>query len=134
VNTSTNSAHCGACGTVCPSGQVCNNGQCGANNCGTAVTYTTIQGIWDSQCTRCHGANSPSAGLSLAAANSYLNLTTRNACGKALVVPGNPNGSYIVEKLEPNPSCGGRMPAGGALSTAQIDQIRRWICHGAQNN
>ncbi len=46
---------------------------------------------------------------------------------------GNPNGSYLVQKLEGTASAGARMPfGGGALDPAMIAEIRQWITDGAQ--
>jgi CHRD domain-containing protein/Big-like domain-containing protein len=52
------------------------------------------------------------------------------------VKPGDPNNSYVVQKLEGAPTItGARMPFGGPyLSQATIDQVRAWITAGAANN
>ncbi len=41
VNTGTENGNCGACGTVCPAGQVCSNGACGATCASPLATCTT---------------------------------------------------------------------------------------------
>ncbi len=53
------------------------------------------------------------------------------------VVPGDAEASLLVEKLRPNPVCGGAMPQGveisgeGYVPEAQIMQIEAWINAGA---
>ena len=55
--------------------------------------------------------------------------------GGLVVVAGSAEGSPLVDKIEPNPTIGDRMPDGRpALSQAQINTIRQWIDQGAQNN
>ena len=51
-------------------------------------------------------------------------------------IPGNPDNSYIIQKLEGRqPTVGARMPLNGPpLSQAEIDQVRAWISSGAPNN
>jgi hypothetical protein len=47
------------------------------------------------------------------------------------VLAGNPDNSYLIQKLEGTASGGGMMPPGGALPQASIDTIRQWIMDGA---
>ena len=47
------------------------------------------------------------------------------------VLAGNPDSSYLIQKLEGTASGGGIMPPGGALSQTNIDMIRQWISDGA---
>ncbi len=47
------------------------------------------------------------------------------------VVAGDPNNSYLMQKLNGNASAGGVMPPGGALPQTSIDTIRQWIMDGA---
>ena len=78
---------------------------------------------------------------------SGMNLSSANASFDALVnvqslqvsldrvEPGNPDMSYLVQKLEGTQAVGTRMPQGQApLSQAMIDMVRQWITDGAQNN
>ena len=86
-------------------------------------------------CTACHiGASAPQ-GLRLDAANSYallVNVASNEVPGTKRVNPGNPDASYIVQKLQGNNAVGARMPFGGPyLSQAQIDLVRGWIAAGA---
>jgi hypothetical protein len=88
-------------------------------------------------CTACHvGANAP-RGLRLDAANSYallVNVASVEVPGTLRVNPGNPDASYIVQKIEGTAAQGVRMPANGPpyLTQDRIDLVRRWIAAGAQ--
>jgi hypothetical protein len=86
-------------------------------------------------CTNCHiGANAPQ-GLRLDAANSYallVNVPSNEVPGLMRVNPGNPDASYLVQKLQGNNAQGARMPFGGPyLSQDRIDLVRSWIAAGA---
>jgi methionine-rich copper-binding protein CopC len=86
-------------------------------------------------CTNCHvGANAPQ-GLRLDAANSYamiVNVASAEVPALLRVNPGNPDASYLVQKIQGNAAVGGRMPLGGPpLSQAQIDLVRGWVAAGA---
>jgi hypothetical protein len=87
-------------------------------------------------CSVCHaGANAPQ-GLRLDAGNSYallVNVASAEVPGTLRVNPGNPNASYIVQKIEGTAAVGVRMPANGPpyLPQDRIDLVRRWIAAGA---
>lgn len=51
--------------------------------------------------------------------------------GAFRVLPGNPDMSYLIQKLEGNQMVGGQMPPGAPLQQAVIDDIRLWITNGA---
>jgi hypothetical protein len=87
-------------------------------------------------CTACHVGASAPQGLRLDAANSYAMLVSVSSAevpGTLRVSPGNPNASYIVQKIEGTAAVGVRMPANGPpyLPQDRIDLIRRWISAGA---
>lgn len=55
--------------------------------------------------------------------------------GADIVVPGNPDASPLVDKIESDPQFGVRMPQNRApLSAQEISLIRTWIAEGAANN
>ena len=93
-------------------------------------------------CIGCHTdqGRTPTGGLVLLEGRSYQNLIGRGSTGKAgatLVVPGDPDNSYIVKKLEGATDIAGvRMPRGNGpfLEKGQMQVIRRWILEGAANN
>ena len=69
--------------------------------------------------------------------NSYSNVINSQGAqyGELVVQPGDADGSPLVDKIEPNPQFGTRMPqTGDFLSDERIDQIRTWINEGAQDN
>ena len=83
----------------------------------------------------CHsGAGSPQ-GLRLDEATSYallVNVASTENGAVLRVNPGNPDDSYLIQKLEGTASAGVQMPFGRApLTQATIDVIRQWITDGA---
>jgi hypothetical protein len=92
--------------------------------------------IFNARCIGCHsGANAPQ-GLRLDAGNSYaqlVNVASAEVPALLRVNPGNPNSSYLVQKIEGTATVGVRMPASGPpyLSQDRLDLVRRWITAGA---
>ena len=114
-----------------------------------APTFSSIQreifGAGDSSgrpaCINCHNPQFAffNGNLNLSATTAYAQLVNTRSSGKAgatRVIPGDPNGSYLIQKLEGTPGIvGQRMPMTGPfLSPGQIAIIRRWIQEGALNN
>jgi hypothetical protein len=93
-------------------------------------------------CVGCHTdqGRTPAANLVLTEGRSYQQLVGRASTGKpgaTLVIPGDPDNSYLVKKLERAPDIvGERMPRnnGPFLTEGQMRVIRRWISDGAANN
>ena len=87
-------------------------------------------------CTKCHiGAGAPQ-GLQLDAAHSYALLVGVPSTEQPNVLrikAGDPDNSYLVQKIEGAPSISGvRMPFGGPyLPQSTIDVIRTWVTNGA---
>ena len=92
-------------------------------------------------CTGCHTSTgrNPAGGLNLnhdVAYNNLVNVPSRKP-GAIRVVPGDPENSYIVHKVEGRSDIIGlRMPFSGPpfLSNGQILILKRWIELGAPNN
>lgn len=113
-----------------------------ASGASTAPTLTQIQTqIFDPGCSSCHTdvGRTPSSGLNLKAGSAFSNLVGVSSVGLAgavRVIAGNPNSSYLVQKLEGAANIAGvQMPRVGApLTAAQIKMIRDWITAGALNN
>lgn len=102
-----------------------------------ATLASLQQNIFGAICINCHtGSNAP-RGLRLdSEENSYAFLVSHAADEKPELMrvnPGNPDASYIVQKLEgASGIVGGRMPLGGPyLSQTQINNVRDWIANGA---
>ena len=113
---------------------------CAASEDGAVTTpsFALIQAIFDRNCVSCHSAG---ADLVLAAGVSWSNLVGRPApplesCGGTLVVPGDPDTSYLYQKLSNDRPCSGmRMPRGEFGSEPLQDcvtaLVRAWIAAGA---
>ena len=93
-------------------------------------------------CIGCHtnvGRN-PSSGLNLIHDMAYdqlVNVASRGKPGMTRVVPGDPENSYVVHKVEGRTGIAGRqMPSGGPpfLTDGQILILKRWIAIGAPRN
>lgn len=108
-----------------------------------AVTLTQIQNdVFTPTCAvaGCHdggGATLPRS-MDLRAGQSHASLVNVLSEQVAFdrVEPGDPDASYLIDKLEGNQAAGtSRMPLGGAaLDQATIDMIRQWITDGALDN
>ncbi len=104
-----------------------------------AVTLAQLQAnIFTPRCASCHtgvGGVLPGVmNLTSAAATfaALVNVTSLNEPAFKRVLPGQPNNSYIIHKLEGTQLAGSRMPLGGPfLDQATIDQVRSWIQAGA---
>lgn len=86
----------------------------------------------------CHvGAGAPQ-GLILDAANSYgllVGVASAQAPSLLRVEPGDPDNSYLIQKLEGTAAVGVQMPFGGTpLPQSEIDVIRQWITEGATDD
>jgi hypothetical protein len=102
----------------------------------SGVDYVTeIQPIFNSRCITCHSGASAPQGLRLDANNSYANLVdvpSNEVPSLLRVEPGDPDNSYLVQKVEGTADVGGQMPLGGPpLSASTIALIRQWISDGA---
>lgn len=100
------------------------------------VSYADdIQTIFNESCggAGCH-VNSSVNGVNLTSYSSTMN-SIGTQYGTEIVVPGNPDDSPLVDKIEANPEIGSRMPLTGSnLSPTEIQQIRAWVTGGAENN
>lgn len=91
-------------------------------------------------CVTCHTdqGRTPAGQLNLRADpyGALVNVASRQKAGATLVVPGDPDASYLIHKLEGIDIVQLRMPRNGPpyLTEGQILVIRRWIENGAPNN
>lgn len=102
-----------------------------------ASTFASIQqNVFTPICTTCHAGASAPLGLRLDEANSYaaiVNAPSVEVPALRRVRPGDPDASYLIQKIEGRAAVGGRMPLGqSALPQATIDVIKQWITDGAQ--
>jgi len=102
-------------------------------------TFQSIQDrVLTPVCTGCHaGARAP-LGLRLDEGSSYallVNAASVEVPGLRRVQPGNPNASYLIQKLEGTAAVGSRMPLNApALPASTIAVIRQWIADGAPSS
>lgn len=89
----------------------------------------------------CHLGPSSQQGLDLGSGQSYGNLVDVAANEQPALMrvrPGQPDSSYLILKLEPDPNNtvpGSRMPSGASpLPPEVIQSFRNWIANGALNN
>jgi Planctomycete cytochrome C len=112
-------------------------------------TFASIQSeIFDTtdlagrtSCISCHTdqGRAPTGNLNLRTDPyaALVNVPSRQKAGAVLVVPGDPESSYLIQKLEGRSDISGlRMPRNGPpyLTSGQILVIRRWIEIGAPRN
>ena len=83
----------------------------------------------------CHTGAAAPQGLRLDEDNSYgllVDVASTEVPSILRVAPGDPDNSYLIQKLEGTASVGEQMPFGGPpLPQASIDVIRQWIIDGA---
>lgn len=104
-----------------------------------APTLAQLQAsIFGPRCSGCHtgGGGALPASLNLSSASAtYAALVDVNSTEVGTlkrVAAGDPNNSYVVQKLEGTQAVGARMPLGGPfLDQATINQVRAWIQAGA---
>jgi hypothetical protein len=112
-------------------------------------TWTEIQAVFAQSCdgSGCHSSQFPGGGL--ASLDDYdagyaglinEDATCFNTSFATRVVPGDPDASYLVEKLEAKlenraaDGCSSMPLTGDALTAEQIAGIRAWITSGAPKN
>lgn len=109
------------------------------------ATLAQIQAqVFTPVCAGCHNGSVPPTGAlpgaqNLTAGNAFANLVdvpSKELPNLLRVKPGDPAGSYLIQKLEGAAGIqGSRMPLGGPfLDQAVIDRIKTWIASGAPNN
>lgn len=103
------------------------------------VVGATFQQIQDTiltpVCTQCHAGAAAPLGLRLDAGNSFsmlVNVPSVQVPSLSRVTPGDPDASYLVQKVDGRAAVGARMPLGGPpLSGASLQLLREWIAAGA---
>jgi hypothetical protein len=104
--------------------------------------FESTDGSGRAACTNCHTDTGrvPTGGMNLNHGVAYDQLVNAPAHGKAgaiRVIPGDPDSSYLIQKLEGAAGIvGRRMPFSGPpyMTDGQILVIRRWIAIGAPRN
>ena len=77
----------------------------------------------------CHGTASPAEGLDLVSDGVVGRVVgvAATECKGQLADPVSPETSVLYTKLLASPTCGGRMPLGGALPDDEIACVKEWI-------
>ena len=103
-----------------------------------APTLASIQdNVFSIRCAvpGCHGGPTAQQGLRLDPGFAYgnlINVASPRDQNLIRVIPGNPDASFIIQKLEGTQTLGDRMPLFGPyLPQTTIDVIRQWIHDGA---
>ena len=101
-----------------------------------AATLASIQAnVFNPSCILCHAGAGAPQGLRLDAASSFTNLVgvaSREDSSFLRVSPGEPDLSYLIQKLEGTASAGQQMPLGGPpIPQSTINFVRQWITDGA---
>lgn len=112
------------------------NGEGSAGTVPLSADFDSIQAnVFTPICSVCHSGAAAPEGLMLDAQHSYsllVNVPSTEVPSILRVDPGNPNNSYIIQKLEGHAAVGGQMPLGQpALPSTTIDFIAQWITDGA---
>ncbi|WP_428424678.1 c-type cytochrome domain-containing protein [Methylibium sp.] len=99
-----------------------------------------IQPIFDANCVACHQSAGASGGLNLEEGAAYSSIVSRKSQQGAFprIVPGKPEDSYLIRKLEGTHvqvgGSGERMPPTGSLDSTLIGMIRNWVTAGAKSD
>jgi hypothetical protein len=115
------------------------NGRPGTGGDNGSTLTADLQSIQDHVftpiCTACHAGAAAPLGFRLDAASAFamlVNAPSVEVPSLRRVSPGDPDSSYLIQKLEGHAAVGGQMPLGQApLPQATIDVIRQWITNGA---
>ena len=111
-----------------------------------SVSYkSNIQPVFNRSCAiaGCHRPPTSAQQLDLTKNVSYgqlVNVPSTEQPAVMRVAPGNPDDSYLIQKIEGTPGIsGGQMPVGcpgtvPCLSGDQMDMFRTWVTEGALNN
>jgi len=102
--------------------------------------FAAAYAVFSANCVSCHGAGKT---LDLSTAQlAHAQLVgveakykacaaTEGAVPKLRVVPGAPESSLLIEKIEGHPSCGKQMPSAMLMSDQEITIVRAWVAAGA---
>ena len=101
---------------------------CGAGS--TGVSYTSVSGIFKSNCVSCHGGDEPESELRL---DSRAAILAGGKSGPA-IVPGDVDSSLLISAVEDS-GLVTRMPPeddAPSLDAASIALLRLWVAGGAK--
>lgn len=90
--------------------------------------------IFNPECASCHNSSGNYPILNEDSYNNIVNQISFGSSGELLVVPFEPDSSYLYRKMTGVNINGDIMPQTGRLDDSKLELIRRWIEEGAQNN
>lgn len=98
--------------------------------------FASIQShVFTPICSVCHAGGSAPQGLRLDSANAYamtVGVDSAEVSSLKRIAPGDPDNSYLIQKIEGHAAIGARMPYGGPyLDATTIALIRQWVADGA---
>ena len=117
--------------------------RCGENTgTGPSSVYdTTVQVVYNDNCTVCHAGASPPGGLNLTTGVSHsetVGVASSQLPGMNRISPFNPGDSYLWHKINDTHAgvggFGSEMPPGGSLSAPELQVIEDWINAGATDD
>ncbi len=84
----------------------------------------------------CHGGTLSASGFDMRSYDTLFDAGTEaGQLGLCPIAPGDPDNSYLVEKLRGSPRRGAPMPlVGDPLTAEELELIETWIRDGAPNN
>ena len=111
-----------------------------SSSSGASADFQAIQdNVFTPICAQCHAGAGAPEGMQLSAGVSYgmiVNVPSQEQPSLLRIKPGDPDNSYLVQKIEGRAAVGAQMPDGcpatqPCLDQATIDQIRAWVGEGA---
>ncbi|MEM9382501.1 MAG: c-type cytochrome domain-containing protein [Planctomycetota bacterium] len=104
----------------------------------TVTLSGEVQPILTASCTGCHSGVAPSAGLNLSSGVTHgatVGVASTGIPTMNLITAGDPDASYLIDKIQNTQTVGVRMPPNGPpLTPTQIALIRVWAADGALDN
>ena len=101
-----------------------------------STAFGTIQStVFTPICSECHGPVGASAGLRLDATVSFstiVGVASTEVPALSRIEPGDPDNSYLIQKIEGTQAIGAQMPLGGPpLPAETMAFFREWVSNGA---
>src|SRR5262249_26306198 len=94
--------------------------------------YKDVRPIFQIYCQGCHQPAKPQGGVVV---TSHADLMNKDDMGNAVVVPGKPEASELVNAITPQKGKQAKMPKESPpLTDAQVEKIKQWIAQGATDD
>jgi hypothetical protein len=103
----------------------------------TVTLSAEVQPVFTAHCAACHSGGAPAAGLSLVAGVTFgatVGVASTQVPVLSLITAGNPDASYLVDKIEGTHTVGAIMPPSGSMGAVDRMLVRKWAEAGALNN